>query len=786
MALNADGTIAGPFPLRNEIDGFSLAEAAMRWSYLVARRQQWSDAGKDVLESTAKARHDLAKLGVTDAMLDILARAKVIQICIPWKSEEDGWPARVLPWEFLIILALRGRHPGLSTPTIVRHLEVPELKDASPRVQPTQAVAVIACPGEKTYAATKERYLREIELIRDHLMDPLMTMIQDPDASGLQSKITDLSGPKDSLVMHFLGVAEVRKTEEAPHEPRPHLWLPGGDGGWLEFRRAAEFLAGTSDRHPRLITFSFRDTGPRLAAMAVAAGAHAAIGFQDQVTNQVSESFYSLFYQRWRQNGWDLCDAFSHARKKLSSKLRGTGIVLWSRHPLIQESPAPPKQRTPHSTRGFKPTRAGDKLGKFKSAAKLESSVIAEPELDLEKVGPSRAADAGIIVTAVAAPTLNYSVLHNQQGAALLEGMDPNGTGPLNAGGIAPIRLFSKFSLQRSPRLSPNTAVEVEVTLYAGDDQCTWRQLEVLDTPSKDVSAQIRVPLTSTLARTLRESLRTTVETSVLFQGNIVHRMSHAVTLLAIDEWRDDGVCHVFLPSFVLPRDPAVIEIVRVARRCLCALTDDFSAGFDGYQRGDVAMVDLQVRAIWAALVQEWQLGYINPPPSFSKCSQRLRSPSAILRERAGTCIDLAILLAACLEYIDIHPFIVLCPGHAYVGYCRVDRGHDERLIPVQHSELVVSNTEVDPGFRPTNSSRILPPWVYDRDYHRALVRELEAGRVVAIEATGLTQEMPFNEACRIGAKTLRKRMEFDCVIDVFGARAPGHDVTPLPMIFSP
>jgi hypothetical protein len=83
--------------------------------------------------------------------------------------------------------------------------------------------------------------------------------------------------------------------------------------------------------------------------------------------------------------------------------------------------------------------------------------------------------------------------------------------------------------------------------------------------------------------------------------------------------------------------------------------------------------VDLQVEAIWAALLHEWQLGYINPPPTYADTregvmpldSQRLRTPSSVRRARMGTCIDLALLFAACLELVDIHPVIFLLDGHA-------------------------------------------------------------------------------------------------------------------------
>jgi hypothetical protein len=147
------------------------------------------------------------------------------------------------------------------------------------------------------------------------------------------------------------------------------------------------------------------------------------------------------------------------------------------------------------------------------------------------------------------------------------------------------------------------------------------------------------------------------------------------ITILPVDEWRDDGKDHCWLPSFVLPRDPTVLKITTAALRYLRAIADDPQAGFSGYQGIDgtnaVEVVDPQVRAIWSTLQHEFRLAYINPPPSYTVRAQRLRSPSQILAGGAATCIDLALLFSACLEYIGIYPVIFLIQGHAFPVYWR-------------------------------------------------------------------------------------------------------------------
>src|SRR5262249_17017521 len=157
--------------------------------------------------------------------------------------------------------------------------------------------------------------------------------------------------------------------------------------------------------------------------------------------------------------------------------------------------------------------------------------------------------------------------------------------------------------------------------------------------------------LTSEMARSLQESVQTTLFVRISLGDAPFLSKTYPVTLLPTDEWRDDDVNGIWLPSFVLPRDQAVLEVIVAAQRYLMALRDDAFAGFDGYQAvdgsaDDTDNLDAQVRAIWYALVHDYRLNYINPPPVFTSASQRLRTPTDVLRGGRGTCIDLALLVA--------------------------------------------------------------------------------------------------------------------------------------------
>ena len=71
--------------------------------------------------------------------------------------------------------------------------------------------------------------------------------------------------------------------------------------------------------------------------------------------------------------------------------------------------------------------------------------------------------------------------------------------------------------------------------------------------------------------------------------------------------------------------------------------------------------------AIFAALVQQ-KIVYNDPPASYEVIGQRIRLPHKVLEQKMGTCLDLAVLYAACLEAVGLHPLLLFMTGHAFCG----------------------------------------------------------------------------------------------------------------------
>lgn len=357
---------------------------------------------------------------------------------------------------------------------------------------------------------------------------------------------------------------------------------------------------------------------------------------------------------------------------------------------------------------------------------------------------------------------LNYSMLHNRRS------------------------LFKRFQLICQQNASaPLRDVNIKITLSAGAENAVFERTVDVRPPFLEIN-EIFVPLTSSVTRSVHESIQTSLHVEVTWGEHVVHRDTMSARLIPVDQWRDTDEDRKWLPSFVFPRDPAVTRLVEMAQHYVRVLRDDPAAGFDGYQSFDPKLadpaseIDLQVRAIWSAIVHELELGYINPPPGYSTelDSQRLRTPSMIEQHHSGTCIDLALFLAACLELVDIYPVIFLLEGHAFPGYWRSADYHSafRQARPDSIQEVVradSSATDISGAQREA--------WLLGKNTYNEIVQLINSGQLVPLETVRLTENCGFWEAVDAGRDNLRPKREFAAMIDIVLAR--DNQVTPLPIL---
>ncbi|WP_347958116.1 DUF4011 domain-containing protein [Gordonia aichiensis] len=162
------------------------------------------------------------------------------------------------------------------------------------------------------------------------------------------------------------------------------------------------------------------------------------------------------------------------------------------------------------------------------------------------------------------------------------------------------------------------------------------------------------------------------------------------VRLLARNEWFGAAFCYESLASFVQPNTAGVHTVLDEASNILSTATGDSS--LQGYQSGPQRAGTIAA-AIYAALCVR-NIRYINPPASFENTGQKIRSPQDVLDQRFGTCIDLTILYAACLEQAGLNPLIWIVDGHAFVGFMREDSSLPRPVLDERNSMLNLAESE--------------------------------------------------------------------------------------------
>ncbi len=219
--------------------------------------------------------------------------------------------------------------------------------------------------------------------------------------------------------------------------------------------------------------------------------------------------------------------------------------------------------------------------------------------------------------------------------------------------------------------------------------------------------------------------------------GTLLGARTYPVALMAYDDWPGLRVWPGLLAAFSLPNHPVVERLVGRAARLLAG--SDPPGALSGYQSGQREDVWRQVAAIYQAVAATGVL-YSNPPASFEQQGQKIRTPDRMIDGGLGTCLDLAMLLTACLEQAGLHALVFLSEGHAWVGVWLVDTS----LPAVLEDDLL------------------------------ALRKRVSAGEMLALEATAVASRPvpPFSAAVEMGTShLLESETRFWCAVDIAACR---------------
>lgn len=177
--------------------------------------------------------------------------------------------------------------------------------------------------------------------------------------------------------------------------------------------------------------------------------------------------------------------------------------------------------------------------------------------------------------------------------------------------------------------------------------------------------SSVDLKLDAGFLRQLREGLLGSLVLAVWEGKEVLARLRSDIHLHPPSHWGGTGAAPELLAAFVRPNDPAIDVVLHDAASKLSASGKD--AAIDGYKAGTKERSWELASAIWSAIARHG-LTYVLPPSSFERSGQKVRSPSDLLERRTGTCLDTALMYAACLEQAGLNPLVVLTQGHAFVG----------------------------------------------------------------------------------------------------------------------
>ena len=447
-----------------------------------------------------------------------------------WRSEEIGYAARIFPWEALLALATKRERAQADN----RRLVVVRWLKTTGHKAPSTGPAGFGVSA----AARKKR-----------------ATTPPPNARPLSTRCAE-SGNSAHCRRRLWAALRGNRKCQPPFSIIHYVLLSASDAprtdGTSAPEGSLEKIASTvAQSSPELAVFSTCYSGRRLAPLAVAHGAHLAIGFHAITMDASPPAFFGAFYEAWLQKELSPLDALVSALEvnRTQPNPDDLGVVsLWSATDLL--APQIPRKRKP-------------------------AALASEPT-----VNP-------LLFTCDLEDALNYSMLHNSRRLRLIysaTGADSASSRVSEGGGI-----FKRFYVTKLVAGKMDD-LEVSIRFDSGAErpmECHLRAPARSGNSVEQLAPHVMLPLDSELLRRRGETFHTTVEIVIRCGQNRIHKFD-SIQLPPCDKWKDDAAGRRFLPSFVFPRDPAVREILTAAQPFLRSLVDDPVAGFDGYQSGFV------------------------------------------------------------------------------------------------------------------------------------------------------------------------------------------------------
>lgn len=143
-----------------------------------------------------------------------------------------------------------------------------------------------------------------------------------------------------------------------------------------------------------------------------------------------------------------------------------------------------------------------------------------------------------------------------------------------------------------------------------------------------------------------------------------------ATRILPRDAWYGLGE-EAVLACFALSQSVAVNEIVRRAATHLRFYQKEaqtFEEVIAMHPEPEIVIA----KSFYSCLQEGYEIAYGREPRTYASEWQRIRFPKDVIRDLEGTCIDLALLMAACLENRHLFPVILILQTGVDASGCKI------------------------------------------------------------------------------------------------------------------
>jgi hypothetical protein len=160
-------------------------------------------------------------------------------------------------------------------------------------------------------------------------------------------------------------------------------------------------------------------------------------------------------------------------------------------------------------------------------------------------------------------------------------------------------------------------------------------------------------------------------------EKRLIYEGTAPVTIYSRDDfpWNIPGYHNgtIFLATMVMPNDPSLDELMRVAADNMPSGT--ITIGYGDEEDSDHSVWD-RMKAIYDAVADHYNVTYVATGTDFVPKEekeqgftlQRLKLPYEVLESHSGMCVEVSTLFASAFEKIGLRTIIITVPGHVYVA----------------------------------------------------------------------------------------------------------------------